>query len=232
VTMNEYFTAVFSKKNLNETRTSCIKCGECCRRNGPALHRDDLYLISEKILDRNRMILLRRGEPVMDNVFNRPQLLNEELIKIRARKSGTWTCFFLDQSNLCSIHNKRPRECRLLECWNPEQLINYYQTDRITRQDLIVSGSAMEELITVHEQRCSVLEIARLLKEEIEDPGKNAGKMNAMLAFDRSFREEFAKKTGTDESELLYYFGRPLGELLRPLSVFLKKNPQDFLLAD
>ena len=223
---------MFSKKNLNEIRTSCVRCGECCRKNGPALHRDDLYLISKKILDRNSMILLRRGEPAMDNVLNRPKLLNEELIKIRAKESGAWTCFFLDQSALCSIHNNRPRECRLLECWNPEQLISYYQTDRITRQDLIVSGSAMEELINVHEKRCSVLELARLLKEEIEETGRNAGRIKAMLAFDHSFREEFTIKTGTDKSELLYYFGRPLGELVHPLSTFLKKYPQEFLPAD
>jgi len=212
----------------NNTRAACIKCGECCRKNGPALHLDDLHLLRNKTLDRKDLLLLRRGEPAMDNVLGRPVLLSRELIKIRSKKSDTTECIFLDpDSSLCTIHQMRPLECSLLECWNTGPLISKYQSGRLTRKEIFRPGSAMDELISLHEERCSVAELSGLLQAAVENPDKNQDKIKAMLGYDRSFRQTILEKTVAEESELLFYFGQPLHELMEPLLNFLRQHPDN-----
>jgi len=208
------------------TRSKCIKCGECCRKNSPALHQEDLPLITGKSLERNALILYRRGEPALDNVIGTPVLLGREIIKIRSANAGHWGCLFLDQqSGHCSIYGSRPMECSLLECWNPEPLMNYYQRNRLTRTDIFPKGSAMDELISMHEEKCPVTELSHMLQQEINAPGTLREEINSLLAFDDSFRKGFQEKTGAHEEDMFFYFGRPLKDLVRPLRDFLKLNP-------
>jgi len=203
-------------------------CGECCRKNGPALHLDDLHLLRNKTLGRKDLLLLRRGEPAMDNVLGRPVLLSRELIKIRGKNSDTTECLFLDpDSSLCTIHQMRPLECSLQECWNPGPLISKYQSGRLSRKEIFRPGSAMEELISLYDEKCSVVELSGLLQEEMESPDKNQDKIKAMLGYDRSFRQIILEKTVSEESELLFYFGRPLHELIEPLMDFLRQHPNN-----
>ncbi len=208
------------------TRTKCIKCGDCCRKNSPALHQEDLALITGKRLERKNLLLFRRGEPAMDNVMGSPVLLAGEMIKIKSATAGHVGCVFLDQqSNHCNIYGYRPMECSILECWNPEPLINCYQKNRLTRADIFPRGSAMDELISIHEEKCPVTELYSMLQQETNAPGTAREDINRLLAFDDSFRQNFQEKTGAHEEDMLFYFGRPLKDLIRPLMDFMKLNP-------
>ncbi len=207
-------------------RTKCIKCGECCRKNSPALHQEDLPLITEKRLERKNLLLFRRGEPAMDNVMGTPVLLAREMIKIKSANANHRGCLFLDQqSSHCNIYGSRPMECSILECWNPAPLMNYYRKNRLTRADMFPRGSAMDELISMHEEKCPVTELSSMLQQEINSPGTLREDINRLLAFDDSFREGFREKTGAHEEDILFYFGRPLKDLVRPIMDFMKLNP-------
>ncbi len=178
----------------------------------------------EKKLQKKHLIILRRGEPATDNVLNQPILLGQEILKIKTKTSTPGECLFLDPSSkLCTIHEQRPLECSLLECWNPRPLMESYQSRRLTRKDLFQPESAMEEIVDMHEEHCSVLKMARLLREEIQEPGKNREAIQSMISFDRSLRQNFQDKTGLQDSEMLFYFGRPLQDLMQPLSTYLRK---------
>lgn len=211
----------------DNTRTRCIKCGECCRKNSPAMHQEDLPLITGKRLERKNLLLFRRGEPAMDNVMGTPVLLAREMIKIKSANADHRGCIFLvQQANHCSIYGSRPMECSILECWNPDPLINCYQKNRLTRADIFPRGSAMDELISMHEEKCPVTELSSMLQQEINAPGTVREEINRLLAFDDSFREGFREKTGAHEEDMLFYFGRPLKDLVRPLMDFIKLNPE------
>ncbi|WP_291318680.1 YkgJ family cysteine cluster protein [Desulfonatronospira sp.] len=214
------------EKYRQNNRTRCIKCGECCRRNSPALHQEDIPLIIEKKLARKNLILYRRGEPAMDNVMGTPVLLDEEMIKIKSASAQHRGCQFLEQhSGHCIIYGSRPMECGILECWNPAPLINYYQKNRLTRAAIFPRGSAMEELISIHEEKCPVTELSSMLQQEITAPGTAREDINRLLAYDDSFRQDFQEKTGAHAEDLTFYFGRPLKDLVPPLMDFIKLNP-------
>ena len=212
------------KKQQTSQQDSCLKCGTCCRKDGAVLHLEDLELIRKKILTPENMILLRRGEPAMDNILGRPVLLENELIKIRGKSPGSWTCILHDsKTNLCLIHDNRPLQCRTLECWNTKEITELYNQNTLSRKDMFASGSALEEITLMHEEYCPVDSITELLSIEIRSPGKAGQKISRMISFDRRFRKSFQEKTGSDEKCLDYYFGRSIHELIPSITRYIKE---------
>lgn len=204
---------------------SCLKCGTCCEKNGPVLHVDDLDLIKGGILLPENLILLRRGEPAMDNIAQKPVLLKKELIKIRGKSPESWACVFHDSaSKLCVIHKDRPVQCRIMECWNPEEITRSYQEDTLSRKDILVRASALEEIVLMHEEKCPVESFTGLMRIEIDTPGQADHEINRMISFDKWFRKIFQEKTGADSRVLEYYFGRPLERLVEPVTRFIKNK--------
>jgi Fe-S-cluster containining protein len=202
---------------------SCLKCGTCCQNNGPVLHLDDLELIRKKILVPENLVLLRKGEPAMDSILGKPVLLEKELIKIKGKKPGSWTCLFHDTKTcLCLIHNDRPVQCRILECWNPQKITEFYNKNTLSRRDLLSKGSALEEIILMHEEKCSAGSLMELLEIKIYSSLNNDQEIKKMISFDIEFRKIFQEKTGISKQCLDYYFGRPLNELIPAMTRFIK----------
>jgi len=202
------------KKPASKQNT-CLKCGTCCIKDGPVLHLEDMELIKKKILIPENMVLLRRGEPAMDNILGRPVLLGNELIKIRGGKPGSWTCIFHDsKTNLCLIHENRPLQCRSLECWNTAEIINLYHQNTLSRKDLFAGVSALEEITLMHEEKCPVDSFVELLRMEISSPCRSDPQLREMISFDEYFRKVFKEKTGVSSKSLDYYFGRSLKKLI------------------
>ncbi len=210
-------------KNDFSTQNTCIKCGVCCQKNGPVLHLIDLELVRKNILAPDSLVLLRRGEPAMDNISGKLVLLKKELIKVRGKKTGSWTCFFHDtRTNLCLIHKNRPFQCRVMECWNPQKITECYNEKTLSRKELLRKGSAMEEITLMHEEKCRVDSFMNLLRIEISSPGKKNQELNEMIAFDRQFRKTFQKKTKINKNCIDYYFGRSLNELIPAMARFIR----------
>jgi Fe-S-cluster containining protein len=213
-------------KQPDPRQNACLKCGTCCRKNSPVLHLEDLELIRKKILLPENMILLRRGEPALDNILGRPVLLEKELIKIRGKGRESWTCIFHDQeTSLCLIHRDRPLQCRTLECWNTSGITELYSRDTLSRKDIFTKGSALEEITMMHQEQCPVETFVELLRVEISSPGKAGLQLREMISFDKHFRTAFQEKTRSGNNVLDYYFGRPLNDLVTPVTRFIKVNP-------
>ena len=67
--------------------SSCVNCGACCRKGGPALHTKDAYLFEENILQIQDVVTIRAGELVRDDMKNRLVPLPAELVKLAPAKT-------------------------------------------------------------------------------------------------------------------------------------------------
>lgn len=164
----------------------CSRCGECCRKGGPALHHEDLPLLRTPCgPDLTDLVTLRAGEPALDQVRGRLEPLEAEIVKLRGR-DGAWTClFFRDEDSACAIYAARPLECRVLSCLDTRGLARVYAQDRLTRAGILPPGHPLLELIEGHEQRCPVSGFARLLESDAPEDRRSRA---AMLAWDREVR--------------------------------------------
>lgn len=207
-------------------QNKCRKCGQCCRKNSPVLHQEDLELVRNRVLEPEHLILLRKGEPAVDNIKNRPILLKKELIKIRGKSPGSWSCMFLDhETSLCLMHDDRPVQCRAQECWNPEKISGLYNRGTLSRKDILAPGSALEELVEMHEQKCPVESFTGLLRIEIYEPGKADQEIKKMISFDAWFRKAFKDRSGISSPALEYCFGRSLEAIAPSIARFIKNQP-------
>lgn len=212
-------------QNLSSHRidTLCARCGECCRRGGPALHREDLPLLHRTPgLALTDLLTLRAGEPALDQPAGRLAPLAEEIVKLRG-VSETWVClFYRDQDHACAIYGQRPLECRVLSCRDTGPLERIYDRDRLARRDILPDGHPLLELIEEHERRCSVARLAQLLAGRAAQDREEA---RAMLAWDRELRRLVPEKTGLDPETLLFLFGRPLDRLVPSLLAAQRRTP-------
>ena len=89
---------------------ACRQCGTCCRKGGPALHKEDRHLVMDGLIPAEALYTIRAGEPVQDNVAGRRSYADTDIIKIKGKGDG-WCCRFLDdESSRCTIYDRRPAE--------------------------------------------------------------------------------------------------------------------------
>lgn len=82
-----------SSKTPDAPRTSCIQCGSCCTKGGPALHNQDMDIMRRGVIMPQHLFTLRVGEKVYENVVGAVVPSQEEMVKIKG-KPGSWTCLF------------------------------------------------------------------------------------------------------------------------------------------
>lgn len=212
-------------QNLSSHRidTLCARCGECCRRGGPALHRDDLPLLGQSPgLALADLLTLRAGEPALDQPAGRLLPLAQEIVKLRGA-GETWTCrFYRDEDHSCAIYEQRPLECRVLSCRDTGPLERIYDRDRITRRDLLPAGHPLLELLAEHERRCAVSRLGALL---LSRAAEDREEVRAMLTWDREVRRLVPEKTGLSPETLPCLFGRPLDRLVPSLLAAQRRTP-------
>ena len=219
--------------------SSCKRCGECCRLGGPVLHGEDRSLLDrfeapskERPFGIADLVTLRKGELVRDDVLGTLLPLEEECVKIAPAEGRTdWQCRFLvsmpglpGREAGCGIYDRRPAQCRALDCGDTGAIAKLYGHDRITRTDLLKAVAAPEEwtgLFPAYEETCSYARIAPLAKLVLPplNPGSPAEKeaTEALLEtvrFDISFRKLCVERGGIDPHLLPFLLGRPLSETL------------------
>lgn len=190
----------------------CTRCGTCCAKGGPALHREDLARLDTGAFGRKDLITFRRGELMRDQISGELVPLAAELVKLRGRDAHTWTCCFLNVvDHLCFIYANRPAECRALDCWNPEEISSMYDKERVTRFDIVGEESGVAELIRVHEEKCSYGKLERLAAVFDEDPDAREAFAEA-VRFDMAFRAVVHEKASIPTNEMEFFFGRTLAD--------------------
>lgn len=196
---------------------ACQRCGTCCRKGGPALHRQDAPLINEGRIPAEALYTIRPGEPVQDNVAGRPSFAEDDIIKIKGNDDG-WCCRFLeDATNRCTIYDHRPVECRALQCWDTRAIEALYDCERLTRRNLLQGVEGLWELIEDHERRCNyrqINELAGRLSGEPAEQKTALGAITDMVKYDESLRQLLVENGHTPAGMLDFLLGRPLTHTL------------------
>lgn len=220
---------------------SCKRCGQCCRLGGPVLHRDDAPLLDpldSPATERTPfgladLVTLREGELVRDDVIGTLTPLEGECVKIAPPAGRTdWQCRFLihlpdavpGRDAGCAVYERRPAQCRALNCTDTRDIAALYAHDRATRTDILRAVGAPEEwtgLFPAYEESCAYTRIAPLAKLVMPplNPGTPAEKeaTEALLEtvrFDMAFRKLCVERGRIPETLLPFLLGRPLVETL------------------
>lgn len=218
---------------------ACRRCGTCCIKGGPALHREDMHLVEHGTIPLADLFTLRQGELALDNVAGRVAPAPGEIVKIKGRRhSREWTCRYYQGGGTagtaaCSIYAERPAECRALSCHAPEQLTGMYHRDRLSRRDIIPRDHALRQLMDAHEERCSHTALAEEAGQLAAGPAravKAADAILAMLRYDADLRRLLADR-GIDPEMLDFAFGRPLTDSLHAYGLTAEPNGETFTLA-
>jgi len=130
-----------------------------------------------------------------------------ELLKIRGQGSG-WTClFFADAGNACTIYENRPATCRILQCWQPEDLLATIYQNTLRRADLINHHDPILAEIDRHERACS----GRLFTELLSQVGgtEDFAQLTELVRADLVIRAEVAKTAGFPLEMEMFILGRP-----------------------
>lgn len=202
--------------NKTENITACIRCGTCCRKGGPALHKEDKKILLEGHISYHHLITIRKGELAFTPLSSKPEPVKQELVKI-AGKGKSWACLFYEKKqSSCAVYEKRPLECRLLKCWDTAQLLAIVGKDTLTRADIISADDPIMRFIRTHEKECSI-EMAEdiisvLLKKN--DDAQSVAKLTALAHQDLAIRSRAITEFGLSLEAELFIFGRPLFKIL------------------
>jgi Fe-S-cluster containining protein len=194
----------------------CKRCGTCCRKGGPVLRREDLALIRLGHVKHDQLITIRKGEWGFNPASNRVEPVPVELLKIRG-VGVNWSCLFLDEQNRgCTLYERRPTTCKILECWQPEPLLATIYENTLKRSDLINPDDPVLAFITRHERECSGSRFTELLGKDggADVSDEDLDQLALLVRIDLAIRKEVAAKTGFSVNLELFLFGRPLFQQL------------------
>ena len=82
--------------NNRTEKSSCRRCGTCCKKGGPAFHLADRAIIEKGAIQLKHLTTIREGEPAWDNVSGGVLPAPTDIIKIKSRPGGR-TCVFYDE---------------------------------------------------------------------------------------------------------------------------------------
>jgi len=192
----------------------CSRCGTCCRRGGPALHLPDRGLVAEGVIQTRDLFTIRRGETARDPVQGGLVRATGDIIKVKGC-GGAWTCRFFDgDAGACRVYDRRPLECRALDCRDPGQLAAIYAQQRLSRADLLSEVEGLWEVIRDHDRRCD----CERARELLADPRPAAGhELAEMQRFDQELRRLMVARGGLEAEMLDFLLGRALSVVIRLL---------------
>ena len=202
--------------NHNPSIKTCIRCGTCCQKGGPAFHLADRHLIDDGHIHTRHLYTIRQGEMVHENVRNVVMPSKGEMIKIKGA-AGSWQCMFFEEADkTCGIYEHRPEECRILKCWEPEELSAMYEKDRLSRRDLLSDIAGLWDLVEDHERQCSYAG----LKHSLNDIGGSFERaavktVVSMVRYDQEMRRLVASQGGIEPGMTDFLFGRPLEHTIK-----------------
>jgi len=215
-------------KNEATNPPECRRCGECCRKGGPALHAQDKALFEGgDALDLSLVVTLRAGEPAFDQVLGRVIPLTSEILKLKGT-GGSWTCSLYDASaNACGLYASRPAECRALFCQDTSELAAMYDKDRLARRDLLPKGHGVLAVMDEHEALvlpARIAELAVLLRARGQEALDAERELSRMALADRAFRKSLTERAGIAPEYHDFFFGRGIDALFAAVGLCLRAD--------
>ncbi|WP_163339671.1 YkgJ family cysteine cluster protein [Desulfopila sp. IMCC35008] len=210
---------------LSRQQESCKQCGQCCVNGGAALHGPDLGLIQSGRIPQSNLITLRKGEMAHNPVVGKVQPLEQELVKLKGT-GKQWNCCYFDiGSTGCSLYEHRPLACRVLQCWDPEKILDMVNRDTLTRRDIIGEDDPLWPLIVEHDGTFPCPDFLSLPDLAAGEPNVSKQDLQNIVNGDLRFRDKVSKEHSLKVSDELFYFGRPLFQLLQPFGIRVSESP-------
>jgi Fe-S-cluster containining protein len=203
---------------MNEVQTECRQCGTCCLKGGPALHSADLESIRNGKLPVHRLITIRKGELAFDPLAGRVQAVTSELVKI-CGTGRDWRCFYYAAGQGCMIYATRPLACRVLKCWDSDEILTLVGKDLLTRLDILAAEDPLRQLVEEHERFCPCPDMGLIRRSLSVGPSTGLQNLQRLVDADLNFRNRVVKDYNILLAEELFYFGRPLFQLLQAVGV-------------
>jgi len=215
------------------SKTSCDRCGSCCLQGGPALHGGDLHLIREGELAISDLVTIRKGELAYQPMADMPSLVESEFLKIAGRP-GSWACRFYDESGqACTIYGHRPLACGLFDCTAPEPILRITGQDLLTRFSCVDSDEPLVLIAREHEEKYPCPDLARIVSQ-LQDGRQRKevlARLTPLVNDDLTFRRQITQQRQLSIGEELFWFGRPLFQLLQPLGIQVQETVSGLLLS-
>ncbi|MFO7987642.1 MAG: YkgJ family cysteine cluster protein [Desulfatiglandaceae bacterium] len=190
----------------------CTRCGECCQASSPTLQREDVPKVMAGVIPWRDLYTLRAGEPVTDNVRGGVHSLDQELLKLRETARGA--CLYYDEAEkACRVYEHRPVQCAAQKCWDDGDFMKVHAQPKATRKDLLQDPGLLR-LVQAHEERCSIIELDRWVKQ-IQSEGESAvTQVLGMLKFDHDLRQMIPERLEIASEETDLILGRPLVRII------------------
>ncbi|MBA4366705.1 MAG: YkgJ family cysteine cluster protein [Desulfobacterium sp.] len=214
--------------DLHIRKSSCNRCGICCKKGSPTIHFEDRELIEKGNIPLKYLFTIRQHELSFDNIKEIIEPAKTDIIKIKNKKDSHECIFFDPDHSGCQIYQDRPVECRKLRCWDTKEILSFYDTTRISRKELIFSIDELWDLIQYHQDRCSYQKIAELADQIKQNENNHLvlKKLNNIIQYDSSLRQLIIEKNSMISEMLEFLFGRPL---ILTISLYGLKQKQSFL---
>ncbi len=222
--------------NKNTVTKECNRCGSCCKSGGPALHGKDLPLVNAQKIPFDHLVTVRKGEiSVMPGGYG--EIVGAEFIKLGGAK-GSWCCRYYHETEGkggCGIYDFRPLACRTLQCRDTSAILSLIGKDLLNRRSVIPASHPILPEIERHENEFPCDCIGELYSElHRNKPPSSAQKkeVERPVQDELAFRAAIVRQHGLSVGEELFFFGRPLFQLLAPLGVkvFPGRNGREVLL--
>jgi len=212
-------------ETLQQIAQTCVQCGDCCRKSSPTLYSQDVELIRTEKIPLSNLVTLRKGEPVISPFSNTPFYLPEECIKIR-EKPRTTECVFLDsETDLCSIYQSRPHQCRVQVCWDNSGIKQLTSQSILNRSLLFTGVDTLTEIIDDHDRRCRFELLREAFDDLKESNGKKVDEVLDALAFEDHYRSFMAEKLSLPQNALDLFFGRGFTQFVRLFGFRIENAP-------
>lgn len=210
-------------------RTSCVRCGTCCRTNPPTLLKADAALLADGTIGPEHMVVIRDGERVYSMSDKDIYIAPFEMIMLRGRDTSP-VCGFLAGENVCEIYEARPAQCRAYTCFGPQVTVTGLEANRMTRSDIFGGIPLVMEAIARHDEKCSYRKLSELLEAVAGGDEAAADTVLDMLQYDMHARPFLAQKLELSPQIIELIFGRPLVMTIREFGYQVEQDGDDYIL--
>jgi Fe-S-cluster containining protein len=210
----------------------CTRCGTCCKKGGPSFHLQDKNLIEKGLIPLKYIYTIRKGERSFDNVKECFLPASSDILKLKGQR-GSWTCvFFNETDHNCTIYEHRPIECKVLKCWDTEEIEKIYAKSRLTRKDLISSVEGLWELVESHQERCAY-DMLKLFIDSLNTDKKDEALkgIKELVEYDIQIRELAIQKASLNPDLTDFLFGRPILETIKIYGLKIRKEEGKYILT-
>lgn len=200
-----------------QTMNRCMRCGKCCRKGGPVLHYEDMEILRHHHAEYDHLVTVRRGEMTYNPLSSRIVQAEHEMVKVSGN-GDTWACYYYREHDAsCMIYDHRFLECRLLKCWEPEEVMRVVGKDTICRSDIINRVDPVLLMIERHEKECPMTDVQQAINEALsgEDSAEARQNLSVFIRKDREIRSYAFSELDMNPAYELFIFGRPLVSIVQ-----------------